>query len=264
MYPYIEFLGREIYTYPLMAAAGAIAAGVFACRNARTYGKQRQDDMIVLLLFSAVGAFIGGHLLYAVVSPQSAAALSGIRSVRNAIGAAASVFGGSVFYGGLAGGMAAGALYLKLTRHGFTEYSDIAAPSIPLFHAFGRLGCFLGGCCYGAESSVGFISRRALIESANGVRRLPVQLIESAFLLLLCAVLTLLYRRDAVRGRLLYIYLVSYGVFRFVIEFWRGDEYRGIYLGLSTSQWISVFILAVCAAALSGVPCRLRSRSSRI
>jgi phosphatidylglycerol:prolipoprotein diacylglycerol transferase len=206
--------------------------------------------MIVLLLFSAVGAFIGGHLLYAAVNPQPAGAL-------------ALTFAGSVFYGGLAGGIAAGALYLKLTGRGFTEYSDIAAPSIPLFHAFGRLGCFLGGCCYGVESGVGFIYRRALIESANGVRRLPVQLIESAFLLLLCAVLTRLYRRGAARGRLLYIYLVSYGAFRFVIEFWRGDEYRGIYRGLSTSQWISIFILAVCAAALSGVPHRLRNRSSR-
>jgi phosphatidylglycerol:prolipoprotein diacylglycerol transferase len=264
MFPSFELIGRTIFAYPLMAATGALAAGVLVCRVAAPCGKQRQDDMIVLLLLSAIGAFIGGHLLYAAVSlPAVVSAMSSVSSFRDFVAKLQYAFGGSIFYGGLAGGIAAGALYLRGTGRGFQEYSDMATPSIPLFHAFGRLGCFLGGCCYGTVSSVGFVFRRALVESANNVRRLPVQLIESAFLFLLCAILYRIYKTGAARGRLIYIYLCSYGIFRFIIEFWRGDEYRGVYFGLSTSQWISVFVLIFCAIKLFGYYILMRMSFSR-
>ena len=59
------------------------------------------------------------------------------------------------------------------------EHTDVAALASPLFHIFGRLGCFLSGCCFGVESSVGFVYHHCLIEEANGVSRFPVQLVEA-------------------------------------------------------------------------------------
>ena len=102
-------------------------------------------------------------------------------------------FGGQVFYGGLLGGIAGAVVYAKCARlEGFPDYADTVAPAIPLFHFFGRIGCFLGGCCYGIESDFGFVFTNAVVQSANGVRRFPVQLFESGFNLLLFIFLILL------------------------------------------------------------------------
>jgi phosphatidylglycerol:prolipoprotein diacylglycerol transferase len=252
MYPSFDLLGKTFYTYPLMGVLGGLLAGTLAFRAAGTRGKREQDNMIILLLIASLGALLGGFALYGITNIRILIVyLPRMRSFGDVLSLLAAVFGGSVFYGGLLGGLGAGAVYLRLTRRSFAEYSDMAAPSIPLFHAFGRIGCFLGGCCYGRESAIGFTFRRSLVESANGVRRLPVQLIESAFGFLLCAALWRAYRRSAAPGKLLYIYLAAYGVFRFILEFWRGDEYRGFFLGLSTSQWISAAILAVVAVKYS-------------
>ena len=87
----------------------------------------------------------------------------------------------------------------------------------------------------------------SLVESANGVTRVPVQLYEAAFNLALFALLFILERKGALKGRLLALYLLTYPVGRFILEFWRGDEYRGYVFGLSTSQFISIILFAGAA-----------------
>ena len=133
--------------------------------------------------------------------------------------------------------------------------SDCAAPSIALFHMFGRIGCFLGGCCYGVEWEHGVTFTNSLIESANGVPRVPVQLYEAGLEIALFLALTLLLVSGKLRGKLLAVYLLVYPVGRFLLEFWRGDEYRGFLFGLSTSQLISIalFIGTIVFLAVSAV-----------
>ena len=123
--------------------------------------------------------------------------------------------------------------------------TDCAAPGLALFHCFGRIGCFLGGCCYGVESEHGVVFTNALIESVNGVPRVPVQLYEAAFELALFFTLWALLCKGVLKNRLLLVYLISYSVGRFILEFWRGDEYRGFIFGLSTSQIVSIIVFAV-------------------
>ena len=131
-----------------------------------------------------------------------------------------------------------------------------------MFHAFGRVGCFFAGCCYGIPFSHGFVMHDSLNPVGDGVARFPVQLLEALLLLILFLVLngirkkrlSLLKEEGAAteqkrkpnrrEGSLLPLYLLSYAVIRFGDEFLRGDTYRGIWLFFSTSQWISVFILA--------------------
>lgn len=150
------------------------------------------------------------------------------------------LFGGAVYYGGLIAGMAAGLLWARKKKLDAGRYADVGAPAIPLFHAFGRIGCFLGGCCYGVECKIGFIYRRAVIEEANHVRRFPVQLVEAVLNFALFFTLWYLLKKGKCAGRLLYLYLCAYAVIRFTLEFWRGDEHRGFLLGLSTSQVIAI------------------------
>ena len=125
--------------------------------------------------------------------------------------------------------------------------ADIMAPSIALGHAFGRLGCFFAGCCYGAVCSgplcVTFHDAHSL--APLGVPLFPTQLMESGGEFLIFGILTLLWRRRKFDGQLFWLYPIFYAILRFVIEFFRGDVDRGLYFGgiISTSQIIAVFML---------------------
>ena len=156
-------------------------------------------------------------------------------------------FGGSVFYGGLFGGIVAALIVIRVNRYPRAEITDCAAPAVPLFHFFGRIGCFLGGCCYGIECEFGFTFTHSLVESANGVRRIPVQLFEAGFNLLLFFLLFIVLKKEKLKGRLFLLYLGLYAPARFGLEFLRGDTYRGYLFGLSTSQIISLGIMLVLA-----------------
>ena len=143
---------------------------------------------------------------------------------------------GGVFYGGLFGAVLSGLAVLKIKGVEKSPYTDAAAVSLPLFHAFGRVGCFFSGCCYGVISNFGFIM-------PDGTRRFSVQLLSAFLLLILSCVLFILFKKNFFKGRLLNIYLAVYAAGRFFIELLRGDEIRGKIWIFSTSQFISILLL---------------------
>ena len=247
MFPGFELFGRFVSSYVLMALAGIFTAGPFAMIQ---YRKRTGNsyNMLIVMLFSAIGIFLGGSLLYGITNIQYWYLLFQAKDFGEFIQTAYIIFGGSVFYGGLLGGMGVAAIVIKVRKLSFGDVTDCAAPAAPLFHCFGRIGCFLGGCCYGMESDFGFIYEHSLVEQANGVRRFPVQLAEALCLLIIFIVLWQLLKRGRLKGRLFAAYLLMYAPVRFILEFFRGDEYRGFLFGLSTSQIISIAI-AVCTLA---------------
>lgn len=245
MFPIIKIFNREITTYAIMALVGVLLTGFYVSKEAK---KRKKDDneIIILLLISAIGIFIGSHLLYGIVNIHELKALNTLTSfdIKKILNILAITFGGSVFYGGLIGGLIAAFIYIK-KKNIDNEYVDIAASSIPLFHGIARIGCFLAGCCYGIESKIGFTYKHALIESANHVSRFPVQLLEALLNIILFFVLKHLLKNKKCEGKIIYIYLISYSVIRFFDEFLRGDSYRGFVGCLSTSQFISILIFAI-------------------
>ncbi len=250
MFPSFILFGKEIGTYTLMAIAGMLTAGWFACRAAKRRGLD-SNDMLVTLLIAAIGILVGSHLLYGLTNLPVMITLirdpGRIESFRHLLQWLFYLFGGGVFYGGLIGGLVAGTLYLRRKQLPIGPFADIAAPAIALFHCFGRIGCFLGGCCYGIEWEHGITYTNALVPQANGVPRLPVQLVESGYNLFLFLLLAYLLRRGRLPGRLLALYLCCYPAGRFALEWLRADELRGFLFGLSTSQWISILLFAVGA-----------------
>ena len=151
---------------------------------------------------------------------------------------------GIVFYGGLFGALMGTIIFAKSRKMNVNQLFNFLVPAFLAFHIFGRIGCFLAGCCYGIEASWGIA-----MASDPEVLRVPVQLIE-AFCDLLIMIGALRYEKRMVQAKrnysLLKIYLVSYAVCRFVLEFFRGDVIRGVWvLGLSTSQIISIAIILV-------------------
>ena len=250
MYPIINIAGREIGSYGLFAAIGAVVAGFTFCIIANRRKKGDDDTNIFLMLLIAVGVLVGAHILYAIVTLplvirvfQNGYQITSFMSIVEVI---AMLFGGGVFYGGLGGGAVAALIYIHKKGLDKGDYADMLAPVVPLFHTFGRIGCFLGGCCYGMEWEHGFVYTECLIEQANGVPRFPVQLVEAGFNFLLSMVLFYLLFKGVLKGRLILVYLFSYAPARFILEFFRGDTYRGFVGALSTSQIISILVVTGC------------------
>lgn len=245
MIPNFTIFGKVFSAYQFCALAGILVTLFYICYLAKKQGKDDSVAMFMLLI-AAPGVLLGGSLLYGITNLPIMLEIIARRGEYATTGAflkaILSCFGGSVFYGGLLGGMLAAGFYL-FRKKDRADYADLGAVATPLFHAFGRLGCFLTGCCYGIESDFGFVYHHAISPSANGVCRFPVQLVEMGLNIALFALLLFWLRKGRHKGKLLQWYLLIYPVYRFVLEFFRGDDYRGFLFGLSTSQWISLLIL---------------------
>lgn len=249
MYPTFKLLGNSIGSYVILSILGVLISGlvIYLLNRKREINK---DQLLHLSLVAIAGLLIGGHLLYGItqlpyiidVFINKSDRLSTIKDV---VFLFAQGFGGMVFYGGLFGGIVAGYLYCRKLHLNTAHYTNALAPAIPLFHAFGRIGCFLTGCCYGIESKYGFTYIHALYEEANHIQRFPVQLLESLLEFVLFIILSLLLIKFGNRFSLIRIYLLSYSGIRFLDEFLRGDQIRGIWGPFSTSQWISLLIILV-------------------
>lgn len=248
MFPIVTIFGREFATYALAATAGILVSGFYACRNAKKLNIN-QNNIIITAIFGMAGALIGSHLLYAMTNWSAVYALilhwEKLTSFDEFLQCLMYIFGGAVYYGGLLAGIMTGWIYMKRKKLDTRVCSDILAPAIPLFHAFGRVGCFFAGCCYGVPGKFGFVFYNSPLPEANGVVRFPVQLLEAAIELLIFLLLDRMLKKGAGRGSFLKIYLGLYAFVRFFLEYLRGDELRGYILGMSTSQFISLIILAV-------------------
>lgn len=240
MFPQFSIFGRVFYTYSVLALLGGFVAFfvVKKLMNSREINDRKFYIMIPWVIF---GMYLGGNILHNFLYLDIY-----INAFKNAdkfseyLALIINLFKGSVFYGGLTGAVLSAFIYLKATKQNVSENFDLLAVAIPLFHAFGRSGCFLSGCCYGVESDFGFVITKSAIEISNGVRRFPVQLLESFLCLLLFFAIYLLFKKNKFRGKLIWIYFLCYSVIRFFTEMLRGDTYRGIYANLSLSQWISI------------------------
>ena len=265
MFPKINIYGKEISTYAICAAVGlgfCILLMHFLIKNRRDVYKA---CLGVMAVFAGVGMFIGAHIVYTITRIDAITELFNhwdyyMSSWDKALMMLGSIFGGMVFYGGLFGGLGGAALYCRIKKLSFLHYADIFAPVIPLFHAFGRIGCLMAGCCYGIESEFGFHTTPH-VEGVADVSRFPVQLVECFGNILIMAVLVTLSDKRVRKGTILGTYFVLYPALRFTDEFFRGDTIRGLVFGLSTSQWISIlaFILGVVMILRRTVlPCKTK------
>ena len=242
MKPTISLFGNELPLYGVFCVIGIAVAAVIAIIFAKKQGYEFFDFMLVAIIV-LISAFIGAKVLAIIVSFDSVILIFKTLPFFEAF---TTVFqGGFVFYGGLIGGTIGLFITLKIKKIPFCEYASLYAMVLTIGHAFGRVGCFFSGCCYGMEYD-GFLSY-AYTEALDpltpiGVKLLPVQLIEAFFLTILFVVLLFLYIKLKNKKLVTFVYALAYPVIRFTLEFFRGDQERGAFLGISTSQWISLII----------------------
>ncbi len=195
----------------------------------------RSLDILYITAFASVGALVGARLFGALGQIFIHSTESGFWTVDNW---KLILRGSGVFYGGLFGSICMSALGTKLCHIEMKSMFNAFAYAVPAFQCIARLGCYFVGCCYG-------------IELSNSMR-LPIQLFEALY----CAVLLsffLILRPECHKPDipLLPVIIVSYSIGRFVLEFFRGDTNRGVWI-LSTSQWIALFLIIILLPKLKG------------
>lgn len=221
---------------------GVIAALLYV----RRYEKDNQEysaDIDLSLIYGLIGGVVGAKILYLLVNIGEFISEFHFLFSNTGVFLTKYLCGGFVYFGGLFGFLLAIYLYAKAVRIPFGTLVNPAIPALALFHAFGRIGCFCAGCCYGkpTESVLGIVNHCSEI-APNGIPLIPVQLFESAAEIILFILLTALQKKQMSGEKILNIYFLLYGLTRFFLEFMRGDIERG-FIGVFS---ISQIIAALC------------------
>ncbi len=293
MHPILfSVFGESVSSYMVLIAVGFVLATAMGAIWVRRVG-QNPDVVVDLGLASIVAGLVGARLLHVfadgyfwdyvhlctdpakVAWPVSKAECLGpLEGVWDATASVcrpghadcwawAQLWGGGLtFYGGFIAATVGAVLLFRRDRFPLWKGVDMGGMMVPIGLGIGRLGCLLGGCCFGVSCerpwALQFPShspasewqfREKLVSSAANLS-LPVHptQIYEAFCALLIAVINILFVQGRKRydGQVFVAFLSAYGASRFAIEFWRSDDRGGVF-GLSTSQWIS---LGMIAAAL--------------
>jgi len=239
MFPEILSIGRfTLHSYGMLLAIGFIAAFFLLKKTAKIFQVDQE-----LLADAAAGAVISGiagaRLLFVLMNPDD--------FIYSPLSALYLWEGGLVFFGGFIGGLLWLLYFSGRSGIPVLKLLDAFAPSLLLAHAFGRLGCFLAGCCWGIHTDsflgVKFTHPETLCGTNLPVH--PVQLYSSLFLFIFSYILyRYLSRKKPEAGSGAALYLFVYGTFRFFIEFLRGDDRGRALWGLSTTQTIAAFLAA--------------------
>jgi len=235
----LHYLGieRPIYSYGALVVAGIAVGILVGVWRAPRFGLARFDELAVGLL-GVVGGLVGAVVLYDVVQWRALVADPSML-----------LHPGLVFYGGLVGGAGAAYAYCRAWGVPILRAADAGAPGLALGHAVGRIGCLLGGCCYGRVVDEKF----PLAVHLAGAWRHPVQLYEAAGLVALAVGCVAARRLERHVGAVFALYVAGYAMLRFVVEHWRGDDLeRGFLVAhlVSTSQAIALVLFAGGAVLL--------------
>ncbi|WP_330414407.1 prolipoprotein diacylglyceryl transferase [Lachnotalea glycerini] len=224
-----------VHSYGLLIGIGFMAALIIA--DYRSKKKNLDTDFVFNLAFVCIiFGMLGAKVLYL---------LTEIKTILNNPVSILDMMNGFVVYGGIIAGTLAAYLYCKIKKKHFLTYFDLLMPSVAIAQGFGRIGCFFAGCCYGLETSSHFsVVFKNSQYAPNHVHLIPTQLISSGGDFLIGILLIFLAKRNPKSGIVASAYLILYGIGRFAVEFLRGDLIRGSVGSLSTSQFISIFIVA--------------------
>jgi phosphatidylglycerol:prolipoprotein diacylglycerol transferase len=252
--------GLPVHSYGFFIAVGMILGVLLAVRRGRSVGMATADTLD-LAFYAIVAGLLGARGLYVAMHAGDYTRLCAGSGAPRALGSVLSDCTAALRFwqGGLAflgGGVLAALvvlLYARRKRLWLGDVADVLAPSVSLAHVFGRLGCFMVGCCYGKPWAAGahfppdsvaygeYLSRHVLLPGADCTPGLhPTQLYESLGELLIFIGLTLLWRRRRFSGAVALVYAFAYGILRFVVEVWRDDLVRGFVLQLRLPRLATV------------------------
>ena len=249
----LKFGSFTVYSYGVMVAIGFALSTFFIYRRAPKFNidKDRAVDITIVVLISGI---LGARLLYVLLNISF--------YIANPLEIIMLSKGGLVWYGGFITALLAMIIYIRIARLDFWSVVDLIAPYAALGQAFGRIGCFLNGCCYGMKVSPDFPI--AVTFPCDSDPRFPSQLVSSGLLFIIFVILLIWQNRRRFIGEIALAYCILYSSKRFVMEFLRADNPK-ILLGLTISQIISVVIFVVTLAifTLKAKQCKKRPTISK-
>jgi phosphatidylglycerol:prolipoprotein diacylglycerol transferase len=217
------WLASRRVRYPWLAAAG-----------------WTRRDVEDLLFFGVVGVVVGGRIGYALFYKPAYYSAHPLEVL-------AVWQGGMSFHGGLLGVLAAMALFARRRGRTFLQVTDMIAPCVPTGLASGRIGNFINGELWGRAADPSLPWAMVFPQSGSGITRHPSQLYQFALEGILLFVLLWWYAsKPRQTGQVSGAFLVGYGVFRFIAEFFREpDSFLGLRaFDLSQGQWLSLPMIA--------------------
>ena len=258
MFPRLFQIGNfYLPTYGVLVASGVLLGLWISVRNSEKQGING-DDAWNLGIFMVLAGIVGAKILYIINDWSSYA-----HNWRE-IFSLNTLQAGGVFSGGLLAALAVGAWYMRRHHMPLLRTTDAFAPGLAIGHVLGRFGCFSAGCCYGKPTThfwgVTFTNQLAnsVSQTPLGVKLEPTQLIEAAAEFFNFVFLMWLLKRKKFDGQVFAAFIMLYGVERFLIEFLRGDEGRGVVFGglMSGTQ-----LIAICLVIAGGLVWWLKSGS---
>jgi phosphatidylglycerol---prolipoprotein diacylglyceryl transferase len=253
MHPILIKLGPvTIHTYGFLLAVGVLLAIMLCIKLGKKEGINSQvvaDFIFYTILIGLLGAKI---FLFVTEIKHYLTYPREIPSLLTSAG---------TFYGGLIFGAIFVVWYVRKHKLDIRVIGDIMTPAVALAHFFGRMGCFMAGCCWGRDAegcsvAVKFISDKTTTGVPANVPLYPTQLVESILNLLNFVFLIFLFKKKSFKGQVLAVYVFNYSIIRFFVEYFRGDHDRGYLFGgieqpfssLSVPQLIS--LMGVCLAVV--------------
>ncbi len=228
-----------IYTYGFLIACGAISGFAYTAYKAKKLYNIKTDTIQTLIILIIIAAVVGGKLFIIFEDPKLYLQDPG-RLIRN-------FSNGFVFYGSLLFAIPTMLLFFKYNKMPVWGMLDIMAGTTCIVHAFGRMGCFMAGCCYGKTHegffSVTFTDPMCKAEPLN-TPLYPTQLYSSLMIIGILVIIIFISQRKKFDGQLFMLYLMLYAIGRSIIEIFRGDLDRGFIIDgiLSNSQFISLLV----------------------
>lgn len=224
-----------LHMYGFFIGLGFLSALIISSYRAKK--KDLSEDIVLGIVYCAViGGMLGCRLLFYITEiPNIIHDPSILWDFKN----------GYVVYGGIIGGIITSMVYCRMKKVIFLDYFDLVAPTISFAQCLGRIGCFCAGCCYGKPTDAWYgITFKSSNYAPNHIKLVPTQLISSIGDFIIFAILMLYSSTKPKRGRTAAMYIMLYGIGRFLVEFLRYD-YRGSVGPLSTSQIISIAMVVI-------------------
>ncbi|MBR2425605.1 MAG: prolipoprotein diacylglyceryl transferase [Lentisphaeria bacterium] len=239
---------KPIHWYGVCIALGfLIATGLMLWK--RDYAKMTKDQIIDVAMLSIFTGILGARIFYVVQFWDKNFAGHPFWKVFRIDE------GGLVFYGGFICAFTTMCVYGKLKKISPLLILDMTGLGVVCGHAFGRIGCFMQGCCFGKVAAKGFPGAVVypagsapagrypdLLNNMNSLPLYPVQIYEFVLNILLCAGLILFMNKNDKPGRVSALYIAIYAVIRFILEFFRGDH-KDSFLGMTPSQNVALFLM---------------------
>ena len=234
MHPVLFTIGSfTVYAYGFFIAFGAVMAFLYLWKQSAKKYKVTFDQANTLFIYLVIAGVVGGKLFIIFEEPK------------RYLGNLSLLISGSgfVFYGSLITAIPVMLWFFRKYKLPALGMIDLMAVCACIVHGFGRIGCFMAGCCYGVPTNHFFgviFSDPACQAEPKGVPLVPTQLIESAYLFTIMFGLLAIRNKKQFDGQLFLIYLILYAIGRSILELYRGDIDRGFVIGhlLSNSQFI--------------------------